>query len=195
MTTDYVTQIIRAAGSLRSGDPAGVTAIVQNALALAGLAPTGDPRATPRIPQALPPDPGRAAHRPDQPGRLRKPLGEVVRVMRDIKAGQALAGLPGRAHQAAAPEPALPPGARFLEDRYACTTGARRYRLYVPSTVAEGVQGLVVMLHGCTQTPEDFAAGTGMNALAEEHRLLVVYPAQTSGDNSMSCWNLSLIHI
>jgi poly(hydroxyalkanoate) depolymerase family esterase len=28
-----------------------------------------------------------------------------------------------------------------------------------------------------------------MNALAEEHRLLVVYPAQTGGDNSMSCWN------
>jgi poly(hydroxyalkanoate) depolymerase family esterase len=45
------------------------------------------------------------------------------------------------------------------------------------------------MLHGCTQSPEDFAAGTGMNALAEEHRLLVVYPAQTGGDNSMSCWN------
>ena len=45
------------------------------------------------------------------------------------------------------------------------------------------------MLHGCTQTPEDFAAGTGMNALAEERRLLVVYPEQTAGDNSMSCWN------
>lgn len=189
MTTDYVTQIIRAAGTLRSGDPAGVTALVQNALALAGLAQTNDSRATPPFPQALPLDPGRAAHRPVQPGRLRKPLGEVVRVMRDIKMGQALAGLPGRAHPAAAPEPALPPGALFLEDRYACTAGARRYRLYVPSTVSEGVQGLVVMLHGCTQTPEDFAAGTGMNALAEEHRLLVVYPAQTSGDNSMSCWN------
>jgi len=46
-----------------------------------------------------------------------------------------------------------------------------------------------VMLHGCTQSPEDFAAGTGMNLLAEEHRLLIVYPAQTGGDNSMSCWN------
>jgi poly(hydroxyalkanoate) depolymerase family esterase len=51
------------------------------------------------------------------------------------------------------------------------------------------MQGLIVMLHGCTQNPEDVAAGTGMNALAEVHRLLIVYPAQTGGDNSMSCWN------
>jgi poly(hydroxyalkanoate) depolymerase family esterase len=45
------------------------------------------------------------------------------------------------------------------------------------------------MLHGCTQDPDDFAAGTGMNALAEEHGFLVVYPAQTSAANQMSCWN------
>ena len=45
------------------------------------------------------------------------------------------------------------------------------------------------MLHGCTQTPEDFAAGTAMNAQAETHRLLVAYPAQTAADNAMSCWN------
>jgi poly(hydroxyalkanoate) depolymerase family esterase len=45
------------------------------------------------------------------------------------------------------------------------------------------------MLHGCTQSPEDFAAGTRMNVLAEEHRLLAVYPGQTNGDNSMACWN------
>jgi poly(3-hydroxybutyrate) depolymerase len=68
--------------------------------------------------------------------------------------------------------------------------GTRRYRLYVPASSAEGgLQGLVVMLHGCTQDPEDFAAGTGMNALAEEHRLLIAYPGQTSGENAMACWN------
>ena len=41
-----------------------------------------------------------------------------------------------------------------------------------------------------SMSPEDFAAGTGMNALAEKHQLLIVYPAQTGGDNSMSCWQL-----
>lgn len=48
---------------------------------------------------------------------------------------------------------------------------------------------LIVMLHGCTQTPEDFAAGTGMNALAEEFGCLIAYPAQPSGANAQKCWN------
>jgi poly(hydroxyalkanoate) depolymerase family esterase len=98
-------------------------------------------------------------------------------------------GLPGLGRTAPAPQLPLPEGARFLDLRFSCAAGARRYRLYVPATAGEGLQGMVVMLHGCTQNPEDFAAGTGMNALAEERRLLVVYPAQTGGDNSMSCWN------
>ena len=37
MNNDYVAEILRATGSLRSGDPAGVSAIIQNALAAAGL--------------------------------------------------------------------------------------------------------------------------------------------------------------
>ena len=48
---------------------------------------------------------------------------------------------------------------------------------------------LIVMLHGCTQTPEDFAAGTGMNALAKEFGCLIAYPAQPAGANARKCWN------
>ena len=64
--------------------------------------------------------------------------------------------------------PPLPPGARFLERTYADTAGSRTYKLYVPSGYNGQPLPLVVMLHGCTQSPDDFAAGTRMNDLAEE---------------------------
>jgi poly(hydroxyalkanoate) depolymerase family esterase len=83
----------------------------------------------------------------------------------------------------------LPAGATFSEERFSCAEGERRFLTYVPATATDGLQGLVVMLHGCTQTPEDFAAGTRMNELAESHRLVIVYPHQSLGENAQSCWN------
>jgi poly(hydroxyalkanoate) depolymerase family esterase len=65
----------------------------------------------------------------------------------------------------------------------------REYRLYVPSTVGGRPAPLVVMLHGCTQTPDTFARSTGMNAHAEREKFLVLYPAQKLSANPTRCWN------
>lgn len=83
----------------------------------------------------------------------------------------------------------IPDGAIFGDDTFTCASGSRSYRLYVPARASEGASGVVMMLHGCTQTPEDFAAGTGMNALADRDGFVVIYPAQSRGDNAQSCWN------
>jgi poly(hydroxyalkanoate) depolymerase family esterase len=63
----------------------------------------------------------------------------------------------------------------------------RSYALFTPSAPAAGP--LVVALHGCWQTPEDFALGTRLNDAAERRGLVVVYPAQTRRDNAYRCWN------
>jgi poly(hydroxyalkanoate) depolymerase family esterase len=78
----------------------------------------------------------------------------------------------------------------FTRDSFTNEHGTRDYRLYVPS----GYQGqdsvpLIVMLHGCRQDAEDFAAGTQMNVLAEREGFFVLYPEQRLGTNLLNCWN------
>jgi poly(hydroxyalkanoate) depolymerase family esterase len=79
----------------------------------------------------------------------------------------------------------------FLTCAFTDRSGSLVYKLYVPSTYAQHSESvpLVVMLHGCTQSPDDFAAGTRMNQLAEEHGFLVAYPAQAQRANGSKCWN------
>lgn len=83
---------------------------------------------------------------------------------------------------------ALDPAA-MLTRSYTGPTGSRDYRLFLPPGSENGVRGVLLMLHGCTQGPEDFARGTAMNAVAAREGLIVVYPAQTSAHNPNGCWN------
>jgi poly(hydroxyalkanoate) depolymerase family esterase len=85
--------------------------------------------------------------------------------------------------------PAHPTGGTFSVGTYAGAAGRRDYKLYVPSSHQAQALPLVVMLHGCTQSPDDFAAGTRMNTLAEEQGCFVVYPVQSASANASKCWN------
>ena len=78
---------------------------------------------------------------------------------------------------------------QFSEHTYTGSAGTRRYKLFLPSAYRGQPLPLVVMLHGCTQTPDDFATGTRMNTLAEERACFVVYPAQPQTANMSKCWN------
>ena len=73
-----------------------------------------------------------------------------------------------------------------------------KYKLYVPSEYNSDKESpLLVMLHGCEQDPDDFAAGTNMNKLAEKEKFLVLYPdmnhllnpSDLAGYNPFGCWN------
>ncbi|MEP7002272.1 MAG: PHB depolymerase family esterase [bacterium] len=74
---------------------------------------------------------------------------------------------------------------------YASVEGTRDFVLYRPASfpVRRENRALVVMLHGCTQTADDFAKGTRMNVAADEGGFLVVYPEQTAAAHPQKCWN------
>jgi poly(3-hydroxybutyrate) depolymerase len=100
--------------------------------------------------------------------------------------------LPGGGLAQPRPRPApvaVPDGASFLAVTFSGTAGNRPYKLYVPSSYRGAPVPLIVMLHGCTESPDDFAAGTRMNEAAEKHTCLVAYPEQTGSANVQRCWN------
>ena len=152
------------------------TVEVSEATALAPPQPDRRERPAPATFTVLPSAPG-------APGPARTGLRETLRRLatRGLPAGGVPS--PGRA-----PAP-LPDGAAFVTASFTNQAGTRSYKLYLPSKRAGQPLPLVVMLHGCTQSPDDFAAGTRMNALAEEHACLVAWPAQPGSANPSKCWN------
>jgi poly(hydroxyalkanoate) depolymerase family esterase len=79
---------------------------------------------------------------------------------------------------------------RWEEFSHGGPSGSRSYFVYTPAGYsADTCVPMVVMLHGCTQTAAESAAGTEWNPLADEQRFIVVYPQQSDADNPLSCWN------
>jgi poly(hydroxyalkanoate) depolymerase family esterase len=161
-----------ALGLVRKSDLGGATALIRKALSGEAAPRSGDLDAP--------------AHRPSAkviPLAPRRPLGETLRALRLRPI------MPPGAPEAPEPGPAPDLGERFLKRTYSGPAGSLDYRLYVPADHEQRELALIVMLHGCAQSPEDFALGTRMNALAEEFGLIVAYPHQPRLANPNGCWN------
>lgn len=209
MNSRFATAMSRALEQTRAGKPAEATRIIQAALAgdtvqQGDIAPppaaphkpmigiedaevveVHQPRWSARAFAALPEMPGIQAPQAGQSDlqRMLDNLGCMVpQGMNGVPQG--LSGMV----RTNAPPP-VPEGARYETRSFASQHGSRDYRLFVPSRLADGPKGLVLMLHGCTQNPDDFARGTDMNSHADRHGLIVVYPHQSRAHNAQGCWN------
>jgi poly(hydroxyalkanoate) depolymerase family esterase len=165
MNEDFLKSMKDAFELLRTQGPKEATAAVQRALAGAS-AEAGKP----------------------QPSRAPQNLDEWTRAWLQASAQTQADG------RTAAPAPtesafdADTPGT-FSTHTFSNSAGQRQYKLYVPAVYNNEALPLVVMLHGCTQNADDFAAGTRMNELAGRHGFIVVYPNQSQAANHSTCWN------
>ena len=177
----FMNKMMASARLVQNKDVASATATIQQALAQAGLMPgQGQGQA------AAPASKDATAFvdinpAPDWQAQLRK--GQAA--MRAAGVGAGL-GMPQDDDVAVMDDIA---GGTFTAGVFSNAAGRRRYKLYIPSQPSTTPRPLIVMLHGCTQNPDDFALGTGMNRLAEEANCLVLYPEQDSASNRTQCWN------
>ncbi len=185
--------LLEAARLTKSGRLTEATAAIQRMLARQAAPGDANPQARHGPPtidgtvEAAETEPARA-HAQD---RGRSPFPEALRGFLE-QIGQGGLQLPGdrAVHPTGVPQPAaMPDDAKFLALTFSNQAGSRPYKLYVPSGYHGQPVPLVVMLHGCTQSPDDFAAGTRMNEAAEQRTCLVAYPGQTSSANMQKCWN------
>src|SRR5918999_2600708 len=191
---------------MRGGDRVGAPAVIQRALRGNSLGSRFAPVASPEAPggPAGPKDvKSGVVTEPPPPAAPPLLLGSLPLTMPDglsltvpdsmpLTIPGGFPGLPGtspRSTEGEADPEVVPAGGRFVERSYTNQVGTRGYKLYIPSGYLGQEVPLVVMLHGCTQSSNDIAAGTRMNALAEEHIFLVAYPAQAQGANMNKCWN------
>ncbi|HWQ90317.1 MAG TPA: PHB depolymerase family esterase, partial [Clostridia bacterium] len=204
--------MIEAARLTREGRLGEATALIRRSLGL-GSAPAGERArvvespaidvASSEVREPAAPEPplagaqgaGQPLTQPDTGGNNAVPPAPAPPLVPlDLRSPAGLPGgdLPGKPSARGPCFPAavvFPPVGQWTAGAYGGEAGRLAYKLYLPSVYHGQPLPLLVMLHGCTQSADDFAAGTRMNFLAEQEGLLVVYPEQVASANSSRCWN------
>jgi poly(hydroxyalkanoate) depolymerase family esterase len=161
----FLKKIFAATGLTRRGHVLEATATLQQALAERVAATTPQPSTSAATPRA----------------------DDAASQQRSLPDDKVLDGLVREV--ASSPATTVERPSRFDESSFTGATGTRLFKLFEPSGVEGRALPMVVMLHGCTQDPDDFAAGTRMNVLAQELGWFVLYPAQAPRSNAHKCWN------
>jgi len=118
----------------------------------------------------------------------RRPISAAL-ALQDLFKPAASARVRKRSKPQPGPQETRPNPGSFITAKHKSRYGVIAYRLYTPVGSSRRRMPLLVMLHGCTQTAEDFATGTRMNQLADELGVLVLYPEQSQKANFARCWN------
>lgn len=90
--------------------------------------------------------------------------------------------------------PVVPKGPRTVRARlqevtgFGTNPGHLRMLEYVPPKARRGAP-LVVVLHGCLQSADDFDKGSGWSSLAREGGFVLLYPEQRKSNNPNLCFN------
>lgn len=95
-----------------------------------------------------------------------------------------------RPASAAGRKPARPVAAGvWVAGTHLGPAGGRNYDVYVPAGLSRRAAApVVVLLHGCGQTPAEFADATRFTATADRNGFLVVLPHQQTRHHPQRCW-------
>lgn len=187
--TETIENAFAAAGLSSGVRPApGVLETIQRALASAGLAAAAAP-----------------AHAAPDITIVEVTRSAAPKPRESMFLSQLSGGTPARGEASVVAKPAARPAATAPSAKAVATkvgvpaaafsgefsnkAGKRDYKVHVPAHARGARLPLVVMLHGCTQSADDFAVGTRMNTLADEQGFMVLYPEQASAVNASKCWN------
>ena len=173
MTLDFQQLMTQATSLTQAGDLRAATAAIQAALGLG-------------LPAAA--SAANDASRTDSNAE-RRTIDVTAREVPDVEPAPAADETAWAANEAAIATPGSDAKSQFIAGSFSTASGGRDYKLFIPAGAGASPLPLVVMLHGCTQDPDDFAAGTAMNELAQAQGMYVLYPAQSQQANPQRCWN------